>query len=212
MKPEFHKWISPGWIETKDGKNFIIKHHYTKGCGRSVSPIYGVWDCSGKLMGVCAFHTPISENVRSCVFGKEYVNRVTELHRFALHPTAPKNTASWLIGKSLKLLRKHRPNIWAVISYADETVGHLGTIYQASNFIYTGPSYSTGYFYRDKDGRLRSPRQCGKNINKTAAINLGWSIVTQKCKHRYVKFIGDKWRIKECRKLFKLKSFNYPKI
>jgi len=48
----------------------------------------------------------------------------------------PKNSASYLVSHSLKLLPK--PKI--VVSYADTKQGHIGYIYQACNFIYTGLS------------------------------------------------------------------------
>ena len=41
------------------------------------------------------------------------------------------------------------PNIKIVISYADNTMGHKGYCYQASNFVYYGQSRTTKEFYLD---------------------------------------------------------------
>ena len=41
-----------------------------------------------------------------------------------------------LVGRSLRLLPK--PSV--VVSYADTAQGHVGYVYQAANFIYTGLS------------------------------------------------------------------------
>jgi hypothetical protein len=60
---------------------------------------------------------------------------VLELNRLVLKYNK-KNEASMLVGKSIKLLPK--PKI--IISYADISQNHIGYIYQATNFIYTGLS------------------------------------------------------------------------
>ena len=67
-------------ITTKLAKEYIHKNHYSHGSHNGPSPCYGLFDESS-LIGVCMFATPCSENVRSSVFGKEYKDHVTELHR-----------------------------------------------------------------------------------------------------------------------------------
>lgn len=57
-----------------------------------------------------------------------------ELNRLCC--VSEKNMSSTLVGRSLRLLPK--PSI--VVSYADTAQGHVGYIYQATNFIYTGLS------------------------------------------------------------------------
>lgn len=60
-------------------------------------------------------------------------NDVIELRRLCCVDETPRNTESYFIGKSLRMLRK----LWAgkfVVSYADLEYGHGGIIYQASNF------------------------------------------------------------------------------
>jgi hypothetical protein len=49
----------------------------------------------------------------------------------------PKNTESYFIGKTLRWLKKNT-DIKRVISYADMTYNHEGTIYKASNFKHCG--------------------------------------------------------------------------
>jgi hypothetical protein len=68
------------------------------------------------------------------VAGPEWADYVLELNRLCCQ--SEKNLASELVGKSLRLLPK--PSI--VVSYADTAQGHVGYIYQATNFIYTGLS------------------------------------------------------------------------
>lgn len=47
-----------------------------------------------------------------------------------------KNEASFLVGRSLRLLPKDK----IVVSYADTSQNHIGTVYQACNFRYYGLS------------------------------------------------------------------------
>ena len=56
-----------------------------------------------------------------------------ELRRLAIAPDAPKFTATWMIGKMVKDIKKRFPEIKKLISYQDMDV-HSGTIYAAANW------------------------------------------------------------------------------
>jgi hypothetical protein len=58
---------------------------------------------------------------------------VMELRRFAISPDAPRNTATWMLGKMIKKLRRDLPTVDRLISYQDTEV-HTGTIYKAGNW------------------------------------------------------------------------------
>lgn len=195
-------------IKSSIGKEFIKKHHYSHGCHNGPM-CWGLFD-DEKLIGVIAFATPGSENVRASLFGKEHVDRVTELHRLVILDETPKNTESWFISRSLKLLKERKKELWAVISFADSTEGHQGTIYQATNAIYAGMTTATR-FYRDETGRLRHPRQNGHNVTLKEAEAKGWVAEKRQAKHRYVFFVGSKSERKNALKNFKLTSQSYPR-
>lgn len=61
------------------------------------------------------------------------MDTVLELRRMAISPEAPKFTATWMLGKMVKLLRTALPGIERLISYQDTEV-HTGTIYKAGNW------------------------------------------------------------------------------
>jgi len=171
-------------IDTKTAKEYIHANHYSKGSHNGPSPCYGLFDDT-KLIGVLMFATPCSENVRASLFGEEYKNSVVELHRLHILDVTPRNTETWFIAKCLKLLQKDRPQTLGVISFADSTEGHSGTIYKASNFIYAGMT-GKARFYVDQTGRLRHPRQAGVNISVGKAAEMGWVPVIREGKHRYI--------------------------
>lgn len=71
---------------------------------------------------------------------KKYAKKeedLIELRRLCCIDNTPKNTESFFIGKTLKWL-KQNTDFKKVISYADTTYNHQGTIYKASNFTHIG--------------------------------------------------------------------------
>lgn len=61
-----------------------------------------------------------------------------ELNRMAFSQALPRNSESRAIAIAMRMLRRHRPDIEWVISFADATQCGDGTIYRASGFILTG--------------------------------------------------------------------------
>lgn len=195
-------------IGCKEAKEYIIKNHYSHGCHNGPSPCYGLFD-SQILIGVLMFATPCSENVRSSVFGKEHKDSVTELHRLHILDVTPKNTESWFISRCLNNLKQDKPQIKAVISFSDTTIGHEGTIYKATNAYRIGQTGSAT-FYLDTSGRLRHPRQCGKNITTEMALSMGWAPVKRGAKNRYLYILANDKR--EKRRLIKMCKYDLKEL
>lgn len=187
-------------IDCKTAKEYIRNNHYSHGSHNAPSPCYGLFD-KGELIGCLMFATPCSENVRASVFGSEYKDSVTELHRLHILDVTPKNTESWFIVRCLKLLKQDKPKIKAVISFSDSTQGHEGTIYKATNAYRVGHTGSAT-FYIDETGRLRHPRQNGVNITREEAENRGWKPCKRGAKNRYLYLLPNDKR--EKRKLIDL--------
>ena len=121
-------------IPYEQAKGWFMHKHYAHRCP-SVSYAFGYY-IDGILTGVVSYGTPASSTLLSGVCGKEHADKVLELNRLIIDEGAPKNSASFLVGRSLRLLPK--PSI--VVSYADSGQGHIGYVYQACNFLYTGLS------------------------------------------------------------------------
>ena len=189
-------------IPTAFAKEYIIKNHYAHGCTSCPSACYGLLD-GLNLIGVLMFACPCSENVRASVFGVEHKHRVIELHRLHILDVTPKNTESWFISKCLKLLQQDKPEIKGVLSFSDSSEGHEGIIYQATNAYRCG-STGSAIFYRDKQGRLRHPRQHGVNITLDAAKEKGWAPERRGVKNRYLYIIGNKREKKFFKKICKI--------
>jgi len=188
-------------MKSGEAKDYIRKNHYSKSCHNGPSPCYGLYTRDNRLpgghalVGVLCFATPCSENVRSSVFGPDYKDNVTELHRLFIKDSycgrdTPKGTESWFISRCLKMLKKDRPHIWAVLTFADSTEGHKGTIYRATNAKFCGMT-SKATFYLDREGALRHPRQNGSNVSVEDAITRGWCPVKRWAKYRYLYLLPD---------------------
>lgn len=115
-------------------KVWCTKKHYAKRVP-SISYAFGLY-IDSVLRGVVSYGTPASSTLLSGVCGEEHKHKVIELNRLVLEEGCPKNSASFLVGRSLRLLPKDS----IVVSYADTAQGHVGYIYQACNFVYTGLS------------------------------------------------------------------------
>lgn len=63
-----------------------------------------------------------------------YGGKTWELARLYLLDGVPQNAETWLIAQSVKWIRQHRPEVFNLVSYADPSAGHKGTIYRAANW------------------------------------------------------------------------------
>lgn len=183
--------LTVGRVPTAVGADFIARHHYARGCGINVI-CFGLYR-GARLEGVAAFANSASQDAAASVFGPEHTAHVRDLQRFVLVDEAPKNSESWFLVRALRMFKKHKPDLWAVTSYADTGYGHRGTIYQATNAIYSGTGTGGGASWRfvDASGRMRSERQNGRTITRAEAIERGWSIHRATPKHRYVFLTPD---------------------
>ena len=108
------------------------------------------------------------------------------------------NYASFLVAHSLKML----PDKTFVVSYADTAWTHVGYIYQACNFLYTGMSAKRKDTYQPNG---LHPRAYDKN-------NHSDMFQTRSQKHRYVYLCGNKRTRKQMRKELKYPVYDkYPK-
>jgi hypothetical protein len=119
------------------------------------------------------------------------------LTRLWLSDLLPKNSESRFIGVVLRHLRKHT-TLKFLVSYADPAQGHVGTIYQATGWVYTGLSQATP-LYDLGDGRARHSRSLSHAFGTHGLAyfrshGIGVKLVPQQAKHRYLYFLDPFWR------------------
>lgn len=57
-----------------------------------------------------------------------------ELARLFIDDEVPANAETFLIAATVKAIKKNNPDVKMLVSYADPSVGHAGTIYKAANW------------------------------------------------------------------------------
>ena len=120
-------------IPGHEAHRYLLDGHYAKRLP-SISYAWGLFR-GPQMDGVVCYGTPASAPLRSGVCGPNMADRVLELNRLFLVENR-KFDAGWLVAHSLRLLP--RPSV--VVSYADTSQGHVGTVYRATNWIYCGLS------------------------------------------------------------------------
>jgi len=179
-------------INYNDTRHFILNVHYAQRMP-SISYAFGLF-VSGQLTGVCTFGSPASHYLCKGICGENFYSEVLELNRLVLLNNK-KNEASFLISQSLKLLPK--PKI--IVSYADTEHEHIGTVYQATNFLFTGTTKERTDIAGDFGKHSRHHNGDLKNRVKRSA------------KHRYVYFLGNKKEKMLFKSNLNYPVYNYPK-
>lgn len=142
-------------IDYGDAADFYDKYEHLGDPGRGVYH-WGAFR-SSQLMSAISFGSPcfsIHENIYAKL-SKKYGLNVYQLTRGASVPDAPCNTASWTISRGLTCLKRLR-GASLVVAYSDPKYNEIGTIYQASNFIYIGKTDPKGQSNYVIDGEWMS--------------------------------------------------------
>jgi hypothetical protein len=124
-------------ISATIANDFVKKNHYSGKVVPNSQVHIGVY-YFGKLEGVMQYGPCLKKKQMLGLVKDTTWDGFIELNRMAFSDALPKNSESRAIGISLKILKKHLPQLQWVISFADATQCGDGTIYRASNFLLTG--------------------------------------------------------------------------
>ena len=136
-------------IHQSIAKEVVIRGHYSHKTAASSCLNFGVF-WKGNLEGVLQFGHPIDKRKSLTLVADTPWNGFLELNRMFMAPVLPKNTESRALAITLKLIRKHLPEVKWVVRYADGTQAGSGTIYRAAGFILTGIRKNTTIIYIPK--------------------------------------------------------------
>jgi hypothetical protein len=197
-------------ITNEQAQSIVVKNHYLHRKA-PCSFAFGLFDPlqiesgrlfqESKIVGVVMYGTPSSSPLREGICGHEEKNNVIELTRLWISDEVGKNGESYLIGNTIPLVGKE-----IIVSYAEIQQGHLGIVYQATNWIYTGLSAKRTNW--DIEGnKSHSQTLADRYTSKELKEMLGSSFqqVERPRKHRYVYFNCNKYRKKEL-----IGKLNYP--
>lgn len=107
----------------------MIKAHYLARWPGVVTLVLALRDCSlGKYVGVLVFALPPRET------SKRYGGVTWELARLWIDDCMPKNTETFFMARGVDYIKGFHREVKVLVSYADPSVGHSGTIYKAANW------------------------------------------------------------------------------
>ncbi len=200
-------------VSNSDVTEFSRRYHYTGLPGNALWR-WGLWH-GPVLHGVVAYNTG-NRGLGASIIGEEHASKVWHMGRLMLSEDSPRNSESRLIGGSLQAIERSDHDVWAVVTFADENHGHIGTIYQATNAYYTGITDMTTRstsrkYYVNEHGEVRSFRSIRKDAEHRGGIP-GWTMkFSDKPKHRYVYILGNKSERRQRLALLKHPILPYPK-
>jgi hypothetical protein len=183
---------------THQAASFAVEHwHYSKTMPKYKTVKIGVWE-DNQFKGCIVFSRGATPTLLS-PYGLQMTDGC-ELSRVALRDH--KTPVSRIVSIAVKILRRSNPRLRLIVSFADPARGHLGAIYQAGNWIYTGQT-SRSKVYQDQTGKLWHER----NVSKTGIKKYGVAgyqkvirpeeatkIILMPGKHRYLYPLDDEIR------------------
>lgn len=197
-------------INSFEVEPWLLQKHYAKRMC-PISYAFGLYE-AGELIGVVTYGMPASSALRIGLCGEKWIDNVIELNRLCC--VSKPNSASFLVGRSLRML----PKPLIVVSYADTEQGHVGYVYQATNFIYTGLSA------KRTDWKLKGQEHLHgvtvADMSRGQENRAQWMrdkfgddfyLKDRSRKHRYIFFLGSKKQKQSMLETLKYEIKPYPK-
>lgn len=169
------------WCSTKAATFAVTHWHYSRTLPAGKTVRLGVW-WDGRFMGAVVFSRPGRNQHLMFALRPE---EVSELARVALDRHEGFHVTE-VVARAMKLLRQRCPGLLLVVSFADPAEGHLGRIYQAGNWIYTGRSAASRSLLHNGH-KLHKRSYTGSNFGRPRTPPPpGSAWVPVPGKHRYV--------------------------
>lgn len=143
-----------------------------------------------------------------------------EIGKMALADKMPRNSESQFLSLVVRYIKEYHKNVKVIFTWADGVLGKAGYVYQASNFLYGGFSFTDTYF-TDKGERVH-PRtsqklktdiglKIGRRPTFEQLVEWGWKHYKGK-QFKYLYFTCSKKVKKELLSKCNIKlSTDYPK-
>jgi GNAT superfamily N-acetyltransferase len=175
------KDVTVGAVNREDASRFFNAFHYA-GFGRGAKIVLGA-SLEGQLVAACKVAPVVRAEVATSM--SMAPGEVMEIDRFCIHPSfQKKNFASWLLSRASKAAFDKFPCVKRLVSFADATHGHIGTIYRAANWIEVG-RVRPDYHYVNDEGWV-----IHKKTLYNRAVKMGMTEREYAELHGYIKTFG----------------------
>ena len=130
-----HPELKVDWCSYEAAKYAVMNWHYSHSMPRSKMNTFGIWE-NNKFVGSIVFSYGATPQIGGPYNLTQY--EICELTRVAFRNHEYPITRS--LSRTISIFKKFSPNMRLIVSFADSEQEHLGIIYQAGNWIYTGVS------------------------------------------------------------------------
>lgn len=174
----------------KTSNKLVEQFHYAKGAAPNGVFLHGLFlrgwfECWGVAWWIPAIKGTIDK------YNPGGYTTTLTLHRLVIHPNVPTNGASYLLGRSIRLIQQ-MGKYELLATYADTWRGHTGQIYKATNWEYRGLTEPMPV-WSDQDGIQRSTSnrlltvggERLKSPSRQELVRQGWSNLGNYPKHVY---------------------------
>lgn len=203
-------------ISIAEAKPLILQYEWLGTLGSSRRAFGLFFD--GELAGVECFGATAGSNTAASVCGPEHAAKVMTLVRGACANWAHRHAASFLINRACRALSFEGKNIF--VAYSDTDAGEIGTVYQASGWIYGGTTNPKGSRFRAPNGSVRDER-CISTFTRRRGFcrqdfieklkERGVVFEPRTAKHRYIGLFGDRATRRMLRGALRWPVLPYPK-
>lgn len=176
-------------IDKREAQAISIKNHYLHRKA-PCSQAFGLMDREqgDRIVGVLLLGVSASSTLLKGICGPEEAKNVLELSRLWIEDGTPRNTESFFISQAIKRASKQ-----IIVSFADGGSNHVGYVYQATNWLYTGLSakfkdpFHTGEF----KGRHHTGWAHSVKINGKSCLKMNDGTYKPYCKASLEEKFGD---------------------
>lgn len=165
-------------------QQLVRKHHYAKGGANTGVFIHGlIRKDTDEVHGVAWWLPPT--RVASESVNRDNWRRVLSLTRMVITPGTPKNACSFLLARSIKIIRRDG-RFDTLVTWADEGEGHTGGVYRAANWTYLGANTGDERWVDPLTGRHVAKKSAGKSRTVSEMLALGYARTGKTRKHKFV--------------------------
>ena len=197
-------------INRNIANSIITKHHYSHTVCFATKISLGLY-MDGMLVGIAQFGLGINPKGTAKWVEGSTSSDYLEFNRMWMSDMAPHNSESQAIGQIFKWFKKNRPEIKWLISFADGANNKVGTIYQATNWVYTGYSRDGGVWVTKENERItKVSMQSRHPSNKREVLEEIYGTPLYRVRggqFRYIYFLDKKWRSR-----LSAEPLEYPKL
>jgi len=171
-------------VDIATARRLVEEYHYARHASNTAVYLHGLFprgsfwanDCHG-----VAWWLPPTRSAAEATYPKNW-RGVLALSRLVIVPSVPTNGASFLLGRSMRLIDRER---WpCLVTYADTWRGHTGAIYKATNWQYVGLTKPQEVWVLD--GRMIARKAGPKTRRKEEMLALGARMRGKFPKHKYI--------------------------